>query len=223
MRGEFLLAGALPARYPAPAMKKTLVLFHALVLAAMLVADAHAQVKRDVGRDGTMHFSNPSEPERRAVSFTSRYDGLIERLAREHGVDPDLVKCVVKVESDFNPDAVSSAGAMGLMQLMPETAGMYGLTDAFNPAQNLSAGIRHLKYLLDALNGDVTLALAAYHAGLGRVQRSGYAVPPIQSTIDYVTLVTRHYYREAPADLGEKITKLYTRIREDGTIEIFGR
>jgi soluble lytic murein transglycosylase-like protein len=204
-------------------MKRTVVFFQVLALMTAFLPAAHAQVKRETDRDGTIHFTNPAEPERRPVSFTSRYDALIERIAREHGVDPDLVKCVVKVESDFNPDAVSSAGAMGLMQLMPDTARQYGLTDAFDPGQNLTAGIRHLKYLLGALNGDVTLALAAYHAGLGRVTRSGYSVPPIKSTIDYVALVTGHYYRVSPADIGEKITRLYTRIREDGTIEIFGR
>ncbi|TAL39772.1 MAG: lytic transglycosylase domain-containing protein [Spirochaetes bacterium] len=204
-------------------MNKNALRIGALAAFLAVAAGAPAQVKKETGRDGTLHYSNPAEPERRPVVFASVYNALIERLAAEHGVDPDLVKCIVKVESDFNPDAVSYAGAMGLMQLMPEVARSYGVTNAFDPGQNLAAGIRHFRYLLDALAGDVTLALAAYHAGLGRVQRSGYAVPPIQSTINYVNVVTRYYYMTAPEDVGEKITRLYTRVRADGTLEIFGR
>jgi soluble lytic murein transglycosylase-like protein len=133
----------------------------------------------DVGRAfGLSGASLPATP----------YDPFIDRVARENGVAPELIKAVALVESGFNPHAVSPKGAQGLMQLMPETARQYGVTDAFDPLANLRAGTVHLRKLLDQFEGDLVLALAAYNAGAGAVKRHG-GVPNYKETREYVRKV----------------------------------
>jgi len=119
-------------------------------------------------------------------------DAAIERAAARHNVDPSLVRSVVKVESNFNPNAVSRAGAMGLMQLMPSTARSLNVSNPFDPQQNVDAGVRHLRKLLDSYNGNVRLSLAAYNAGSGAVARSA-GVPHFRETQDYVRRITNLY------------------------------
>ena len=119
-------------------------------------------------------------------------DSAIDDAAARHNVDPSLVRSVVKVESNFNPNAVSRKGAMGLMQLMPSTARSLNVSNPFDPAQNVDAGVRHLRRLLDNYGGDVRLSLAAYNAGSGAVSRSA-GVPHFRETQNYVRRITNLY------------------------------
>jgi len=114
------------------------------------------------------------------------YEPLIRQHASQRGVRPDLVRAVIQVESAFNPRAVSPKGAMGLMQLMPATARQFGVIDAFNPAENIRAGVSYLRQLLDRYDHDEQLALAAYNAGPGAVDKYGSKVPPYKETQNYV-------------------------------------
>jgi soluble lytic murein transglycosylase-like protein len=118
----------------------------------------------------------------------------IEAAALRHGVDPRLVDAVVLIESAGDPGAVSPKGAMGLMQLMPARAASLGVRDAFDPAENLDAGVRHLRELLDRYRGNLSLALAAYNAGAEAVRRHG-GIPPYRETQDYVRRILARYAR----------------------------
>jgi|SRR5579863_2575001 len=120
-------------------------------------------------------------------------DASIVMAAARHNVDPNLVRAVVKVESNFNSNAVSRKGAMGLMQLMPSTARSLNVKNPFDPQQNVDAGVRHLKQLLENYGGDVNLTLAAYNAGSGAVARSS-GVPRFAETQNYVRRITNLYY-----------------------------
>jgi soluble lytic murein transglycosylase-like protein len=120
------------------------------------------------------------------------YDDLIKSAAAKYNVDPALVKAVIRAESGFRPDAVSHAGAQGLMQLMPATAAGLGARDPLDPAQNIDAGTHYLRGQLDRFGGDVSLALAAYNAGPGAVAKYG-GVPPFRETQNYVKNVLSYY------------------------------
>jgi soluble lytic murein transglycosylase-like protein len=117
---------------------------------------------------------------------------IVERAARRHGLDPALVLAVVSVESAFKPQAVSTKGAQGLMQLMPRTAASLGVENAFDPEQNVDAGVRHLESLVRLYDGNLTRALAAYNAGQGAVAKHG-GVPPYRETRAYVKKVLERY------------------------------
>ena len=130
----------------------------------------------------------------RGKPFTQQeIDAAIELAASRHNVDPSLVRAVIKVESNFNPNAVSRKGAMGLMQLMPQTARQLNVVNPFDPQQNVDAGVRHLKKLMESYGGDVRLSLAAYNAGAGAVSRSA-GIPHFGETRTYVRRITQLYY-----------------------------
>lgn len=135
------------------------------------------------------------------VSATSSYDGLIITAARHHGLDPALVKAVIKCESHFNPQAVSPRGAQGLMQLMPATQATLGVADAFHPQHNIEAGVRYLASLRQTFGTSVPLLLAAYNAGPQAVIDAGYGVPPFAETQDYVLCVLNAWQHYGAQDL----------------------
>lgn len=117
---------------------------------------------------------------------------MISQISKKHGVDEKLVQALIKQESGFNPNATSHCGAKGLMQLMPGTAKTLGVADAYNPVQNVDGGVRHLKWLLSKYNGNVILALAAYNAGSGAVDKYD-GVPPYAETQNYVKSILKNY------------------------------
>ena len=126
-------------------------------------------------------------------NYPKSYEKDILRAAKQHDVDPDLVKAVIKVESNFNSSAISRKGAMGIMQLMPDTAEGYSVDNPFNPKENIDGGTKYLKKLIEMFGGDLKLALAAYNAGENAVIKYGFRIPPYNETIDYVEKVLMHY------------------------------
>ncbi len=190
-------------------------------LAAVLVAlplSATADIYQYVDGDGVVHFTNkpghasaklylkspagppaarpgvtPIPPQDRDLSRFTRYDEPIRQAAALYQIPEQLVRAVIKVESDFDPRAVSTAGARGLMQLMPETAERLGVKDIHDPRENVFGGVRYLRVLANLFNGDLALTVAAYNAGEGAVI-SHRGIPPYAQTRDYVVRVT-HYYR----------------------------
>lgn len=158
---------------------------------ALVERGAVAQLLRNLPPDA------PPPPPRAALRFTTGHAGLdqlIERSAAAHGIDPLLIYFVMREESGFNHRAVSRAGARGLMQLMPATAARLGVRRIHDPVENVAAGTRYLRTLLDRF-GDVRLALAAYNAGEDAVARFGNRIPPYRETVGYVRRISAAYLR----------------------------
>ena len=187
----------------------------AWILAIVLVMGTSAQETfadtfyRFVDQNGVIHFSNaPTDPRYKKVWVDRSRTRLtptvpstqlhhtitqtITQTSNQHQLDPDLVRAIIRAESSFDPEAVSPRGAMGLMQLMPETASSLNVSNPYDPEQNISGGARYLRHLLDRFGGDVRLALAAYNAGESRVLRES-RIPPISETREYVRRVLRYY------------------------------
>lgn len=171
------------------------------------VRPAVAEVYKYVDKDGIIHLTNvPTQPGYRPVVLPplqmaipslkgqneSIYDPSIRQVCGRHGLDHCLVKAVVKAESAFNHQAVSPKGAMGLMQLMPGTSRYLGVTNPFDPWQNLDGGVRYLKELLIRFNNNLVFALAAYNAGPEAVEKYR-GIPPYDETVTYVQRVLALY------------------------------
>jgi soluble lytic murein transglycosylase-like protein len=189
------------------AMRATLLCLGCLLL---MSGQAKAQIRTALNERGTLVFVNDEAPaakpaknakpaENQPTAPTSQrprtpqdLDKIVEDTAQKHRVDPRLVRAVISTESNWNAGAVSRTGALGLMQLIPGTAQQMGVTDAFDPAQNVDGGVRYLGMMLARYNGDVHKALAAYNAGPGAVDRSG-GIPRIAETQNYVQKVTSAY------------------------------
>jgi soluble lytic murein transglycosylase-like protein len=161
-------------------------------------------------KDGVLTFTNvpnhsgfrrvlrESIPPLPGQTYTSKsFDDFIMSASTRHSIDADLIRAVIKTESDFNSNARSSKGAMGLMQLMPDTARQHNVLDAYNPLENIEGGVRHLRLLISRYRGNLELSLAAYNAGINAVERYG-GIPPYAETRQYVRRVLRFYegYRE---------------------------
>lgn len=171
-------------------------------------SSAHADVYMYQDKDGVINFTNaPTHagyrrvmrensttygPATVAANPANGYDEVIQDASSRHSLDADLIRAVIKAESDFNSNARSNKGAMGLMQLMPDTARLLNVPDAYNPYANIDGGVRYLKMLLGRYQGDVTLSLAAYNAGSGAVDKHG-GVPPYAETREYVRRVLQFW------------------------------
>lgn len=182
-------------------------------LLLVLAPSAKADIYTYTDANGIVHFSNSpdnknykivvamqrdenrSEPPRSQAQVNqagkNRFAPLVEEAARTYQVDAALLHAVISAESGYNPAAVSNKGAVGLMQLMPETARRYGVENSLDPAQNIRGGTKHLSYLLQLFDNNLELAVAAYNAGENAVIRYGYNVPPYRETLGYVPNVLK--------------------------------
>ncbi|MGZ3558597.1 MAG: transglycosylase SLT domain-containing protein [Thermodesulfobacteriota bacterium] len=187
----------------------TLVIFFCLLLSS----PSSAGIYRYVDENGVIHFTNcPRDPKFKlyireskddvggdgsptAVAYlkdSNQFDSLISEFSRKYQVEFALIKAMIRIESGFNPTAVSKKGAKGLMQLMPETAQRVNVSNIFNPRENIEGGVRHFKYLLSLFDNDLRLSLAAYNAGENVVAEL-HSIPPYRETVDYVKKVLNYY------------------------------
>jgi len=217
-----------------------IVAFATLLFVLLISADASGDFVCKLRSDGVIqvvHRSNsdalvaPTRPAGRADATSARgtpsYSEILSlatSIAGQHGLDPALIKAVIKIESDFDPYAISSKGARGLMQLLPSTARLYDLKNYYDPAGNIDAGVRHLKKLLTKYDFKLDLALAAYNAG-SRAVDSYSGVPPYEETVRFVAKVKRAYRRFGGRLRGTGATfsgrsGLSRNIRADGIIVI---
>jgi len=165
---------------------------------------AAAKPRTTIYMPGELSFMGENRP-----ALNIDRDG-VEKLVREaaerHQVDPALIRAVIETESNWNPAAISRKGALGLMQLIPTTAQRYGANDVFSPKQNVEAGVSYLKTLLERYNGNLDLALAAYNAGEGAVDRA-HGVPSFRETRNYVQKVQEAYFRPGSGRLDSAYTR----------------
>jgi hypothetical protein len=139
----------------------------------------------------------PSKAPRTPKAPPNNFREAVDQIAQRNKLPPQLVHSVIKVESNYNPNAISPKGAQGLMQLIPATARRFGVSNAFNPVENVEGGAKYLRYLLDLYKGDYRLALAAYNAGEGAVARHG-GVPPYPETVNYLHQVRNRLAEQQP-------------------------
>ncbi len=182
-----------------------------MVMTSGYTTSAYADIYKYIDKEGVIHFTNvPTNPSydyrvfikdnqkqtskpRLSLYSSNAYDHMITEASKKHGVSFPLLKAVIKAESDFDPNAVSSAGALGLMQIMPENVKAFNMKDPFDPGENILAGTRYFKKLLERFDGKLDLALAAYNAGPGTVD-SCKGIPPYKETEDYIERVMKYFY-----------------------------
>ncbi len=187
------------------AAKRSAVIVCAVVVVCQFAPAARADTYMYIDTSGAIHFTDTptssdyklyirEEPRETGPSISSsRFDAHILRAADRHGIDFSLLKALIKVESNFNPRAVSRAGAKGLMQIMPDNIEILRIKDPFDPAENIMGGTRYLKQLLVKYDAKLPLALAAYNAGPGAVSRYKN-IPPFVETVDFVEKVMKNYH-----------------------------
>ncbi len=193
--------------------KYSLAIIFSLILgiAAFIPADLSAEIYSYTDKNGVLHFSNaptsskycyagPESSMHTSIyhfryypsNRISTYDDIIREASLHHGLQFELIKAIVHAESSFNPNAISRAGAIGLMQIMPENLNAFGINDPFDPRDNVMGGTRYLKQLMKKYNSDLSLSLAAYNAGPGAVDKYN-DIPPYPETKNYVEKVLKYY------------------------------
>jgi soluble lytic murein transglycosylase-like protein len=190
---------------------KSLIFFAAALIAT--AAGAHPKIYTYLDADGVRHYTDVPDNNRykllvmgpqdmtesgdrydpALLARATQYDSIIEKAAVSAAVEANLLRAVIVVESGFNSRAVSKRGAVGLMQLMPATASRFGVSNRYDPKQNIHGGALYLKFLLDRFGQDMRLALAAYNAGEEAVERNGGQIPPFSETMAYVPRVLKIY------------------------------
>lgn len=190
---------------------RTLALAGAIALGLGLYSEAGAGMYQCTDAQGGVLFTNsPTRsgcrflggerndvlpvPQASYSSDSTRFDNIIASWSERYGIDPALVRAVVKVESDFNEVARSRKGAQGLMQLMPDTARLHNVANVYDPGENIEGGVKHLKLLVERFQGDLQLVLAAYNAGIQAVEKYG-GIPPFAETKEYVRRVLNFHQR----------------------------
>ena len=193
--------------------------FYTYITALVIIAGVSVSTRAQAGvytftdASGVIHFTNrpadpryagmmrvgyvpdPAQPTMAPLADPNRYTPLVKKTARELQIDEALLRAVIAVESGYDAHAVSSRGAVGLMQLMPETARRYGVTNLYDPAQNIRGGAHYLRDLMGRFNNDLSLALAAYNAGEDAIVQHGNRIPPYRETLMYVPKVLDTYRR----------------------------
>lgn len=232
-------------------MKQKTVCFLTAALVICTPFAARADIYQYTDENGVLHFTNvngggknhkrvskesssrqsaspaAAAPARSAgpttASNSADYTEIINEACERHGVDASLVRAVVKVESDFNPYAVSRKGAMGLMQLMPQTALDWNVRNSFDPTENIDGGVKYLKYLIDRYEGNLSLALAAYNSGETSVKKWG-TIPPFKETQQYVKRILNIYYGKSGSAVQgstgyvKQYTTIYMGYGDDGAL-----
>ncbi len=190
------------------------------IITLALSSSCIADIYKYVDDNGVAHFTNvPGDSNYSKIisegstSSTQTYDHIINRKSIKYDIEPAIIEAVITAESNWNPKARSKKGAIGLMQLMPATAKEMNITDSYNPEENIEAGTRYLRHLLNRFNEDLDLALAAYNAGPSRVEKAG-GIPAITETRMYVKSV-KSFYKGYSRN---KVTPIYKITFKDGTI-----
>ncbi len=200
-------------------------IFHSVTVLFILnavVLTSYADIYTYADKNGVIHYTNRAEDRskgyRKVISENNTpthrdYDHIIRSTSSKYNIEPDIIRAVITAESNWNPDAISHKGAIGLMQLMPSTAKDMLVRNPYDPAENIEGGTKYLRNLLNKFDGDLSLALAAYNAGPGRVEESG-GIPAFPETRKYVKNVIEMYEgksRSTPS-------KIYKITYDDGTV-----
>jgi len=181
------------------------------------ISPSDKEVKKDKKTRGVSSGTSASASQGNRLYFT-RYHSIIQKHSSKYKLDHKLVSAVVQVESQFNPNAISRTGAVGLMQLMPSTAMQLGVADPYDPSQNIEGGTKYLRYLVERFKGDVTLALAAYNSGPLNVEKYG-SVPPFKETKRYIQKIYSIYKGKRKINLAASGGNTIRRITMDnGTV-----
>jgi soluble lytic murein transglycosylase-like protein len=221
-------------------LKQIVFLSAAILAAAITACNSFSQAMYSyIDENGVLNFTNippvtrvfnlkvsgaapATETQIPSTKKSERFTPIIEKYARDYQLDPSLIHSIISTESDFNPKAISPKGAQGLMQLMPATAAQLGVSNSFDPEENIRGGVRHFRWLMDNFKNDLSLSLAAYNAGENLVQRLG-RVPEIKETREYVKKVTAKYDKKvlsAPAEDNPPLSRTYRFVDESGVLHL---